>query len=77
MKEILYEKEENFVFDKECEEDKTAEGYAVYDAMITGKCNQCRFLDLCKSGKITVFSPDCWCMKRKKEILDDWRKKNG
>lgn len=56
-----------------------SEAIGIYEAFMTGKCDNCEYeKDCTKPGNDDFdFPPDAWCMKRKKEILDDWRKENG
>lgn len=50
-----------------------AEVIGVYEAFITGKCDDCKYLKDCSTYTDFEFPSDAWCMKRKKQILDEWR----
>lgn len=56
--------------------EKQAEGLAVSEAIVTGKCNECAFLKKCESDSNFQFPVFAWCYQRKLEILKEWEK-NG
>ena len=62
------------VFDKAYPPEVLAEGLAVNEAVVLGKCDKCGFLKQCSSDdsfKPPVFA---WCFRRKTEILSSQRR---
>lgn len=57
------------IFDRPYSYDKIAEGHAIHEAVVEGHCDECCFLEQCKSD--TSFRPPvfAWCSRRKAEIL--------
>lgn len=57
------------IFDRPYSYDKIAEGHAIHEAVAEGHCDECGFLEQCKSD--TSFRPPvfAWCSRRKAEIL--------
>lgn len=61
------------IFDREYPADKQAEGMAIHQAVATGACDKCGFLQKCStddSFKPPVFA---WCQRKKAEILAKWK----
>ena len=61
------------MFDQLYPKEKQAEGIAISEAVLTGKCNECGFLNQCKSNGNFQFPLFAWCQQRKRNILKDWR----
>ena len=64
------------VFDREYPMDVQAEGLAVTQAVLTGACNRCELLKQCSNGERFKFPETAWCMKKKAEILANWKEGN-
>lgn len=60
------------MFDRSYPKEKQAEGLAISQAIVNGKCDQCRFFKRCASDRNFQFPPEAWCSKRKNEILKGW-----
>lgn len=63
------------IFDEAYPPEMLAEGLAVNEAVVLGKCDKCGFLMQCSSNdsfKPPVFA---WCFRRKNEILADQRRR--
>ena len=54
------------IFDREYSQEKQAEGLAISEAVATGKCNECGYLNQCESNRGFRFQ------KRKHQILKSW-----
>lgn len=61
------------VFDKAYPPEVLAEGLAVNEAVVLGKCDKCGFLKQCSSDN--SFRPPvfAWCSRRKAELLKGQR----
>lgn len=59
-------------FDGVTHGDKQAEGIAISEAVVNGKCNNCPFLKECQSNENFKFPEPAWCYQRKMQILKDW-----
>lgn len=57
------------IFDRPYSYDEIAEGHAIHEAVAEGHCDECCFLNRCKSD--SSFRPPvfAWCFRRKAEIL--------
>lgn len=60
------------MFDRAYPKEKQAEGLAISQAIVNGKCEKCLFLKQCESDRNFQFPPSAWCGKRKQEILKGW-----
>ena len=62
------------MFDRPYPVEKQAEGIAVSQAIVEGHCAKCGFYKKCSTD--THFKPPvfAWCMRRKADILADWKK---
>lgn len=63
-------------FDNTYPADLQAEGLAVREAIMTGKCNKCQSFRECNTNEHFVFPQDAFCMVRKNEILKGWKDGN-
>ncbi len=61
------------IFDREYPMDKQAEGIAISQAICSGACNRCRFLEQCSNDDRFEFPREAWCSKKKAEILANWK----
>lgn len=57
------------VFDRTYSFEKIAEGHAIHEAVAEGHCDQCGFLNRCRTDE--AFRPPvfAWCSRRKADIL--------
>lgn len=62
------------IFDRPYPKEKQAEGIAISEAVATGKCNVCAYLQTCESDRAFVFPSLAWCQCRKRQILKEWQK---
>lgn len=60
-------------FDDTYPADLQAEGLAVREAIMLGKCAQCPDLVKCSTDKNFKFPPNAFCMVKKQEILKQWQ----
>lgn len=65
------------IFDRTYSSDKIAEGHAIHEAVTEGHCDQCVFLERCKSDTTFRFPESAWCSRRKAEILKMWKRGGG
>lgn len=56
------------IFDKPYSEDKIAEGMAVQWAVLSGACNECKYLKQCSNDSGFVFPENAACMEKKAEF---------
>ena len=60
------------IFDRGYSREKQTEGLAISEAVATGKCNDCGYLNQCESNRGFQFPVFAWCQKRKHQILKSW-----
>ena len=60
------------IFDQSYPREKQAEGLAISEAVLTGKCEKCPFLNKCERDRNFEFPIMAWCQKRKNQILESW-----
>ena len=54
--------------------EKQAEGIAISQAIVGGHCIECGFYKKCTTDNRFKFPVFAWCMRRKAEIMADWKK---
>lgn len=59
-------------FDDTYPADLQAEGLAVREAIMTGKCDKCPDLFECSQNDCFKLPEHAFCMRRKNEILKEW-----
>ena len=62
------------LFDRQYPAEKQAEGIAISQAELEGHCIKCEFDKKCMTDNRFEFPAFAWCMRRKVEILKDWKK---
>ena len=62
------------MFDRPYPAEKQAEGIAISQAIVGGHCIKCGFYKKCTTDNRFKFPVFAWCMRRKAEILADWKK---
>ena len=62
------------MFDRPYPAEKQAEGIAVHQAVAEGHCVKCGFFGRCSTDSRFMPPVFAWCMRRKAEILSDWKK---
>lgn len=62
------------MFDREYQREKQAEGIAVSEAIVSGKCNDCPVFKRCTADRNFSFPFFTWCFQRKQQILKSWEK---
>lgn len=64
------------MFDRQYPPEKQAEGLAISQAIVGGHCDKCAYLPQCSTDDGFKFPALAWCMKRKAEIMKEWRMRN-
>ena len=62
------------MFDRPYPAEKQAEGIAISQAIVGGHCIECGFYKKCTTDNRFKFPVFAWCMRKKAEILADWKK---
>ena len=62
------------MFDRPYPAEKQAEGVAVHEAVVEGHCAACGFYKICSTVNTVQPPVFAWCMRRKAEIMADWKK---
>ena len=61
------------MFDRQYPPEKQAEGLAISQAVVQGRCLTCGFYQQCTTDEHFKFPVFAWCSRRKTEILAEWR----
>ena len=73
----MADKKNIVLFPQKLPADMQAEGLAIHWAVLTGKCNECKYLPRCCSDDTFRLPADAFCVVKKKEILKEWGMKDG
>ena len=60
------------IFDAEYPAEKQAEGLGVSEAVVSGKCDTCKYYPTCTTNEAFAFPVDAACMKIRDRILKEW-----
>lgn len=73
----MMEKNNVVILDKPYSSDKVAEAIALAGALMDGDCTACAYLPQCERDRNFKYPEDAVCMRRKQEILADWKNREG
>ena len=59
------------IFDREYPPEKIAEGRAINWAVLSGACDNCGFIEECRTNRLFKFPDSAACMKKKKDFMEN------